>query len=151
MTRRKNDDDRIWPHVVPTGFCWLWTGGTTDGYGNVRRNGQSQRVHRVVYELLIGPIPEGTEIDHLCRVRACCNPDHLEPVARVVNNARGQSPSSRNRRKTHCPNGHEYDIEIERRGGVERRCSQCEKAKRRARTQREAIDRQQRRAEGMAA
>lgn len=132
---------RLWSRVTPTGFCWLWTGGTTEGYGNVRWDGRSQRVHRVVYELLVGPIPEGSEIDHLCRIRSCCNPDHLDPVPRVVNNARGQSPSARNGRKSHCPKGHDYDIAIERRGGVERRCSQCERERRQARTVRDAASR----------
>ncbi|MEU0831252.1 HNH endonuclease signature motif containing protein [Streptomyces sp. NPDC005969] len=140
--RYPNDQERLWSQVERTPGCWLWTGSTTQGYGYVQWQGARRRVHRVVYELLVGPITEGTELDHLCRIRHCCNPAHLEAVTRRVNNARGLSPTAKNRRKTHCPAGHEYDIRLERRGGVERRCSRCEKAKRRARTEREAATRQ---------
>jgi len=139
--RYLDDAERLWSQIQRTDGCWLWTGATTQGYGHIHWRGASHRVHRVVYELLVGPIVDGTELDHLCRVRRCCNPGHLEAVTRRVNNARGLSPTAQNRRKTHCPEGHEYDIHIERRGGVERRCSRCEKARRRARTERESAAR----------
>ena len=92
------------------GECWVWPGSTTgkSGYGTVsyRANGKQKiaLVHRVAYEALIGEIPEGLELDHLCRVRLCCNPEHLEPVDRTTNSHRGAKY-----RPTHCITGHEYD------------------------------------------
>ncbi|MFE7535252.1 HNH endonuclease signature motif containing protein [Streptomyces rhizosphaericola] len=136
--RYLEDDERLWSQIKRGPGCWLWSGATLQGYGQLRWRGASHRAHRVVYELLIGAVPEGFELDHLCRVRNCCNPQHLEAVTRRTNNARGLSPTAHNRRKTSCPQGHDYDIRLERRGGVERRCSRCEKEKRRARTEREA-------------
>jgi hypothetical protein len=70
--------------------CWLWVGAlTSQGYGQMRgMNHRVTRAHRVAYELFKGPIPEGLYIDHLCRVRCCVNPDHLEAVTQFVNMAR---------------------------------------------------------------
>lgn len=90
--------------------CWLWTGTTTKaGYGQVRRNGKAIYAHRAVYEALVGPIPEGLQIDHLCRVRNCVNPLHLEPVTQRENLLRGETITARNAAKTHCPQGHAYE------------------------------------------
>jgi HNH endonuclease len=88
--------------------CWLWTESLTPaGYGRIRIGKRRKRfVHRIAYELLIGPIPEGMTLDHLCRVRHCVNPAHLEPVTMRENNLRGVSPWAINARKTHCPKGH---------------------------------------------
>lgn len=69
----------------PASGCWLWTGTLTGGYGQVGWGKTTQWAHRVVYELSKGGIPGGLEIDHLCRVRCCVNPDHLEPVTRQEN------------------------------------------------------------------
>lgn len=69
--------------------CWPWIGGrNTSGYGVIRRDGKPQQAHRVVYELLEGPIPEGHEPDHLCRNRACVNPAHFEIVTHAENGRR---------------------------------------------------------------
>lgn len=79
--------ERLWGRVdkKAPGGCWLWTGGTnSNGYGQIR-NPKKCYVHRVVYELAVGPIPEGVEIDHICRVRLCCNPEHLRPVTHRQN------------------------------------------------------------------
>lgn len=89
--------------------CWLWIGNTNKhGYGIVQQGGleggMRLRAHRAVYELLVGPIPDGLTLDHLCRVRHCVNPAHLEPVTRGENVRRGE-PAQR----THCPLGHEYN------------------------------------------
>lgn len=93
--------------------CWLWEGCKgIDGYGSMRFKGKPRRVHRVAYELWKGPIPEGLQLDHLCRVRACCNPAHLEPVTCKENVRRGDQGKYRaeiNHAKTHCPSGHPYD------------------------------------------
>ena len=112
MTRPTPPMERLMTRVDKTsGECWLWTGYVTpDGYGRFRPQGRKTRVvstHRWVYEQLVGPIPAGLTIDHLCRVRNCLNPAHMEPVEHRVNNARGTSPTAINARRTHCTHGHE--------------------------------------------
>ncbi|HET6911263.1 MAG TPA: HNH endonuclease signature motif containing protein [Mycobacteriales bacterium] len=128
--------DRFWAKVNKTDSCWLWTGTLTTpgdrGYGQVRLNGQFPLVHRVAYEMLVGPIPEGMQIDHLCRVRRCVNPAHLEPVTNRENTARGTSLNGINARKTHCKRGHKLSGDNLRwdNGGKSRRCLQCERDRR---------------------
>ena len=101
--------DKYWVRVEGSG-CWAWTGGLdTSGYGIFSVNGNSVGAHRWSYQHHVGPVPEGLELDHLCRVRRCVNPEHLEPVTSQVNTLRGQSPMAANARKTHCPSGHPYD------------------------------------------
>ncbi len=114
--------------------CWIWMGACRDsgkGYGRVWANGQSLYAHRAVYELLRGPIPEGLTLDHLCKVRCCVNPSHLEIVTRIENAMRGLGPLANNARKTHCKNGHlftEENTDIRRTKssvGIGRRCRTC--------------------------
>lgn len=89
--------------------CWIWHGSRLpDGYGQIRINGRTRGAHRVVYELLVGPIPDGLTLDHLCRTHACVNPRHLEPVTMRENTLRGVGPSARNATATHCHRGHEF-------------------------------------------
>lgn len=88
--------------------CWEWIAAKTNGYGVVQHNGRLQRAHRVVYELLVGSIPEGLELDHLCKNRGCVNPLHMEPVTGIENNARSDSMSALHARQTHCKRGHEF-------------------------------------------
>jgi hypothetical protein len=94
--------------INPEG-CWLWTGWIGDqGYGLIddrAYSGHVLRAHRVAYEMRIGPIPEGFQLDHLCRVRHCVRPDHLEVVTNRENTVRGAHGSL----VTHCPAGHDYD------------------------------------------
>ena len=78
-------EERVWLKVNKTETCWLWTGSASGGYGTMAVHGVVNRAHRVVYELLRGPIPDGMVLDHLCRVTLCVNPDHLEPVPHAVN------------------------------------------------------------------
>lgn len=80
--------------------CLEWQGAKTNGYGVLSVNGSMKRAHRVAYENARGPIPDGLHIDHLCRNRACVNPDHLEAVTQAENNRRAGAA------RTHCPYGH---------------------------------------------
>lgn len=82
----------------------------TLGYVRYTRNGKTEYGHRLMYELFIGPIPEGLQIDHLCSNRACINPEHLEAVPPHVNKMRGRAGEWQ-KAKTHCPHGHEYTEE----------------------------------------
>lgn len=99
--------ERLWEKVDKTDTCWLWTGFCIGGYGVIGEWDKSFMAHRLAYELLIGPIPDGLVIDHLCRVRNCVNPDHLEPVTLAENIRRGEV-GRHNATKTVCPQGHEY-------------------------------------------
>lgn len=88
--------------------CWVWQGVKSRGYGIISCGAHSQKfAHRFVFELLVGKVPEGTELDHLCRNRACIRPDHLEPVPHEVNVQRGEAGIA-NSSKTHCKHGHEF-------------------------------------------
>lgn len=111
---RRNRVEAAWARLLPkiqkneTG-CWEFQGALNSrGYGCIGfgAKGVSILTHRLAYEHERGPIPEGLEIDHLCRNRKCCNPDHLEVVTRHENNVRGESPSSINDKATHCRHGH---------------------------------------------
>lgn len=114
--------------VSDTG-CWRFLRGhRPDGYCQKRVGGRLWRVHRLVYELLVGPIPARMELDHLCRVRDCCNPAHLEPVTTAVNTARSRAYSKLN---AVCRNGHPRTVENTRyivgprSGRPERQCLEC--------------------------
>lgn len=97
--------------VAPSG-CWLWRGCLArNGYGRLRMNGRRVMAHRAVYEKCRGAIPIGLTIDHLCRVRECVNPAHLEAVTFKENVLRGVSFSAQNAAKDRCPRGHEYSGE----------------------------------------
>jgi hypothetical protein len=106
---------RFWERIdvhQPAG-CWEWRGAQIKGgYGQFAtfRHGGFM-AHRVAYELLIGPIAQGMQLDHLCRNRLCCNPDHLQPVSAMVNTHRGHGPAGENAKKTHCKNGHAFTPE----------------------------------------
>lgn len=100
--------DRFVRRVHFTGTCWLWTGGLNKaGYGNFHHE-TTVRAHRWIYQLSVGPIPPGLQLDHLCRVRRCVNPDHLEPVTAQTNVLRGDGLAAINARKTHCVRGHAF-------------------------------------------
>ena len=95
---------------IPTG-CWLWTAATVSNlprksYGSVWWAGRIRLAHRVMYELCVGPIPPGLQIDHLCRVSRCVYPVHLEPVTNAENVRRGMSGILQRLLQTHCKRGH---------------------------------------------
>jgi len=129
---------RFWSYVNKTETCWLWTGQLTDrGYGVFYDGVKQVRAHRFSYELHVGPIPEGHEIDHVktseCTHRNCIRPDHLEPVTHQVNVLRGNADAALNAVKTHCLRGHEFTPEntIQRKDGG-RECRTCGRARNQA-------------------
>jgi hypothetical protein len=98
---RERLHERLLASSERVGDCLLWTGKLTySGYGHISVRDQKDNVHRVAYKLWVGPIPEGMEIDHLCNVRNCFEPAHLEPVTHAENLRRIR------RRQTHCNQGH---------------------------------------------
>lgn len=125
------------------GDCWRWLGAhTPTGYGQLSVNGKKKAVHRLAHELFIGPIPDGLEVDHLCGVRDCLNPAHLEAVTHRVNLLRSSGPSAIAARLTHCARSHEFTPEntITSKKGT-RKCRTCHlaaKARYRARKRAEA-------------
>jgi len=106
MAYWRNTIDKILGRITKTENCWIWNGHLVSGYAYVRFKDKSRRVHRVVYEALKGPIPDGLVLDHLCRNPACVNPDHLEPVTQQTNVLRGNGIPVQNAQKTHCKYGH---------------------------------------------
>lgn len=130
---------RFWVKVQKTDGCWLWTGRLdSHGYGLFRAPGIRIRAHRFAYQALVSFIPEGLHIDHLCRNRQCVNPAHLEPVTCKENLLRGEGPTGKKSRQTHCINGHILDAEntYVRPNGT-RLCRTC--AKERARMYRSKV------------
>lgn len=122
--------ERIEKYIIPepNSGCWIWLGGMRskkDGYGGHKWNGKMWRTHRLVYTLLRHPVPTTLHIDHLCRNRICCNPDHLEVCTPAENISRGQGVAPNNARKTHCPNGHPYDAENTYVWNKQRFCRTC--------------------------
>lgn len=115
---------------VDGGGCWTWTRKDNGmGYGRAVVGARHCRAHVLAYEAFVGPVPDGLELDHLCRNRTCVNPRHLEPVTHRENVLRGECFAAVNARKTHCPQGHPYagdNLYIE---GHSRRCRKCSRAR----------------------
>ncbi len=111
--------------------CWIWAKATAGRlpYGNQYHLGRSMGAHRFMYERMVGAIPEGMQLDHLCRTPNCVNPAHLESVTARVNILRGTGPSAINAAKTHCSKGHEFTPENTARTGEGHRvCITCRRA-----------------------
>lgn len=122
--------DRILASIeIDDNECWIWQKFIRpNGYGEIGAGkGRSNYAHRVAYEEWVGPIPEGLQIDHLCRVRSCCNPEHLEPVTGKVNVLRSESFAAIYAKATHCTQGHEFTPENTyiRPGRGGRDCREC--------------------------
>lgn len=143
-------EDRFWRKVNksdPDG-CWLWTGATASGgrYGSFSLGSAYtptvQPAHRAAYQLLVGTIPDGAVLDHLCRNTLCVNPAHLDPVTQRENIMRGLAPTAENAVKTHCKRGHEFTPEntgLNTDGG--RACLACRRSEDGRRRGREATAR----------
>jgi HNH endonuclease len=115
--------------VIDPSGCHLWTGATTRGYGHATYGGYLQYVHRIIWEYRNGPIPEGLQIDHICRVRACCNPEHLRVVTGKVNTLAGNNMAARHARKLVCPNCAGPYTTFQRKRGEFRVCVPCKEKK----------------------
>lgn len=136
--------EKFYAKVEVTGFCWHWRGSLNEnGYGMSYLGGGRQLAHRRMYELLVGPIPEGLTLDHLCRIRFCVNPDHLEPVTLLENLARAKRfrnlahthtrAHKAKRLAGHCRKGHELTpdnvlLSARPSGIVRKKCKACQHA-----------------------
>ena len=131
-----SDFPRFWSKggIGAPNECWPWTASlTTGGYGQFEWQGKTQYAHRVAYTLMIGSIPEGLQLDHLCRTRHCVNVRHLEAVTSKVNALRGVGICAQNARLIQCPAGHLYSKDntyIYPNSGA-RRCRTCRRIQQR--------------------
>jgi hypothetical protein len=125
-------EERFWPKVDAEGDCWVWTKyRDKDGYGTFTAAGpgKSTRVHKFAWQTLVGEVPDGYELDHLCRNRPCCNPDHLEVVTHAENmrrtDATAQKLKYKASQRTHCKRNHPYSGRNLVMDGGQRRCRTC--------------------------
>jgi hypothetical protein len=125
--------DRFWTKVrKDADGCWRWIAANNGvGYGHMYYEGAMRYSHRLAYEALIGPIPEGHDLDHLCRTRCCVNPAHLEAVTRRENLLRGEGLTARNAAATSCPQGHPYDEDNTYVYDGRRQCRTCRRLRNR--------------------
>lgn len=124
---------RFWGKVaIDSTGCLVWTAGrNVDGYGKFYFDGTNVPAHRFAYLALVGEIPAGLSLDHLCRVRHCVRPDHLEAVTQRVNTLRGENHVADQVRRTHCPRGHAYTAANTRVKNGKRECRTCHNQARR--------------------
>jgi hypothetical protein len=116
--------ERFWGKVHKTESCWLWMANLGFGgrYGAFYVDGRMRPAHRLAYEWLVGSVPLGLELDHLCGTPRCVNPDHLEPVSHAENMRRGRQHQMTMARGNRCRNGHEGAMV---RAGVSLVCREC--------------------------
>lgn len=124
-----NDRDRFLAKIdIQPDGCWLWTGARSGSrrYGSGTYAGRVRPAHRIAIALHTGSLPPSDmDVDHLCRVTLCVNPDHLEVVPHRENVLRGAAIQANNARKTHCIRGHEFTPENTIGRGGHRRCARC--------------------------
>ena len=130
---------RLLAHVGKPNECWTF-GQTMKRYSIVRIDGKNRLAHRVMYELVCGPIPQGLQLDHLCRNRPCFNPNHLEPVTCKENLLRGQTAAAINASKTHCKRGHPFDADNTLLVPGGRACRECGRIRAREYARRKASE-----------
>jgi hypothetical protein len=146
----------LWPKVdkngpIPAGRpdlgpCWIFTGRISrDGYGIFDVHSIGVRAHMASYLISTGTLPDGLDLDHLCRVRKCVRPSHLEPVTRQINVLRGVSPVAQQVLVTHCPNGHPYDEQNTYMKHGHRGCRVCDAARAREKRRQARVLREQQR------
>lgn len=117
---------KVHPIVDESTGCHFWPGATDmRGYGKMSRNGRTVSAHRWYWIQAKGPIPEGLQLDHLCRNRRCCNPEHLELVTNRENQLRGNHPNMVAHRENRCRRGHEMTPENTYRSRRGRQCRTC--------------------------
>ena len=130
---------RFWSKIkVEDDGCWAWTATqNVKGYGFFYWNGRMRRAHRVAYEMLAKQIPSALQCDHICRVRNCCNPAHIDLVTSRENTNRGDIGRIE-KKKTHCPRNHPYsgnNVYVDKKGG--RNCRSCVRIRSKERRERE--------------
>ena len=124
---QKTTEQRFWSKVDKTNSCWEWIAGKNNGYGQFKLNGKMINAHRISYILTKGSIPEGLQINHICRNHSCVNPDHLEAVTQKENVLKGIGACAINSRKTCCILGHKFTEENTYLDSVGRHCKICRK------------------------
>jgi len=138
-------EERFWAKVDACGDCWEWTGVRSAlGYGSfhvfydaVTKKSTRSSAHRYAYATLVGPIPTGLVLDHLCRNPSCVNPDHLQPVTLSENNRRGFNWMARQRHQTICKHGHPFEGDnVGRHKDGSRYCRTCSRERTRLRDER---------------
>lgn len=140
-------EERLLKYSIPVteSGCLIWIGYTNEyGYGKITVNDKAKWVHRVAYELAKGRIEKGLDIDHLCRVRCCINPDHLEAVTRRVNLLRGNTNTAMHAAKVLCKRGHPLSganlrIDVKGNGISARQCRACDLIRQRSRAARKKV------------
>lgn len=136
--------ERFWAKVDKSDVdgCWLWTGARDKlGYGRFSpQAGAHRSAYAVAYRLVVGPVPDGLELDHLCRNHGCVNPAHLEPVTHKENMLRGETFAASQASRTHCPQGHPYDEINTRRKKGKRECRRCDRERARRRREERKTD-----------
>lgn len=124
--RQKPKPLEHWISPEPNTGCWIWTGGIDRyGYGQTTARGKTEGAHRASYETYVGPIPDGLQIDHLCRVRSCVNPDHLEAVTCAENVRRAREVVWKT--KPLCARGHDDWVWFDGPSGGHRKCKTCQR------------------------
>ena len=125
---RQDVEDRFWQSIIVVENCWEWAKKVSkqNGYAHMKVDGRDRLAHRWAYEHFRGPIPDGMQIDHLCRNRSCVNPEHMEVVSPYTNTARGFSPSVVTKQIGFCKRGHEMvGDNIGKRKDGRRWCKAC--------------------------